>query len=1168
MKSPEAERAPLVKRDLAPIVFTCAVFWYVLRVMGALWRSDLPTFFPDSFSYVEVADIGPFRPEFWFTERPVGTPLLLWLCGSNLHLFFLTQTIIFACSVAALGRVVLDSIRSRVIAWATVAAVSAVAVQPRFGLWHVEVLSESLGLSLGILVIASWLRVALGPTRRSIVLATWATIAWVLTRDVHALLAIPVIVALVVMARARKADPRQRRTLIRAAIGLAVAVLYVVSAQSVSERNQYPLMNNIGLRVLPDETMTESFTDRGMPLSDALAARSGRNTWDDQGAFLNAADLETFRDWVRGSGQITQMTSLVVDADFWWNVTSEAVPSALSYDFVDYDRFGTSDRLPERLFWFDGVRTGTAALILSLLVGAALIAAFSISKRRGTALVLAAASALCVVDMYVSASSDAVEVLRHLVGPVLRSQVVGFIAIGIGLDALVHRYSSYRDGRADVIRRPVRQWTATAVAAGSLGTAAAWVGLENRSQDFDPQYARTIVERAARFGGSYYQNGIHNKGPLETAVYDSARWITSDDGYWFGISAYVILAALVIGSAVWMALRAVGTSRWVAALGLTLSAVHFTVSTSDYAGVLYSRNITVALLAAAFALAMWPRPWRHRRPATITFVVIGILIGAAVQTLLTTAIAGAVLALHVVAERSRSTGLRRPRLVLPLAIGATVASAPAWYALRGSFDEFWSGWWTYARFMSTGTGRGLIDQFALGSSNLLGYYQERPEAVAAIVAFVVVTRVEWPTMTPSRRRLHMTCAAWFAAAWVELVLAQRYSSHYFAVLAVPTLLMAVIAAAGILRIPVIRQSLQPLTRPGARARTAVAACCVLIVMQGTDIVWSGVEGASRFRNVAGHVAERQRYVSGATRTTRAILDLVSTRGDALLAWTMYPWTYLEHERVPATRFIWKSFLIGEIYLGRTSPAYVLPETDRWFVEDLQESKPTTFVRPTETVLVEGTPLDSVLRSFDEVYLGPDVEIRFEKNLWRSLNATSSAIDPGDPASPLDLPAPEDRGAGWIVEDSGNTSVDLEARLPAAPLRLMSTIGSGSCWRLDATMEREAVTSESALRLLMSSANRTGGTPQAQTVHLGVDFTRAWSGEGSERYLEHRLENETDLTLDVSVLIGRQSAALLVDGRIVAAVGLTGPGDVSLEPLSPTVKVRNLRISPVRALYGC
>ena len=69
-----------------------------------------------------------------------------------------------------------------------------------------------------------------------------------------------------------------------------------------------------------------------------------------------------------------------------------------------------------------------------------------------------------------------------------------------------------------------------------------------------------------------------------------------------------------------------------------------------------------------------------------------------------------------------------------------------------------------------------------------------------------------------------------------------------------------------------------------------------------------------------------------------------TSGDPLLAWTPYPWVYLNLRRVSATRYIWKSFLMGEIYLGNSGPEYVLPGTWEHFLDDVEATNPSAVLR--------------------------------------------------------------------------------------------------------------------------------------------------------------------------------------------------------------------------------
>ena len=1165
------------RRDFAPAIATFGVLFYVLRVIGAVWRSDIALSFPDSFSYLSVAKLGPFNPQFWFTDRPVGTPLLLWLCGLNTRLFFLLQTVLFALSVILLSHTVFGLMKNRFISWLTAVGLAALSMHPRFGLWHLEVLSESLGLSLSLIVLALWLRVAQDITPRRVRWAIAATIFWTITRDAHVVTAVVIIAILALLLRhltTRDSPPATvHRSVRRGIAALALTVLYVVAAQSISDRNQYPLMNNIGLRILPNEEMTQAFVNRGMPESDALFARVGSDTWDDEESFLRSPDLAEFRSWVKGNGQIVQMSSLIIDANFWLDITADVLPPALTYNFADYDRFSTSERLPDRLFWLAPMQTPTSFGLTLLLASGVAIALITKTQRRSIGIVITGGLLASGLDLYLSASGDAVEVFRHLLGPILRLSVLSIVAIGLGADWAWSRLLATRQSirQSTPTRQPVRGQlsltTSVSASVAILGAFVTWIGLEDRTRDFDPQYVRTIIERAATYGGSYYENGIHNKGPLETALYDSVRLFTSYESFWFGISAYVVIISALLGITAWLIARSIGASLVLAATAGSVVAIHFSLSSSDYAGVLYSRNITSGLLALVLVITLWPRCWITTRRSTTNFLFSGVIIGLAVQTLLTTVFAGAVMTWFVIAHRGSSTSLRRPITTMATTIASTILLAPLWYLVRGSFNEFWSGWWTYARFMSSGTGRSLNEQFGQGGSYFVGYYQDRPAVLIAIAVFAVITWGEWSSFSPTRRRLHLVLTMWFMAAWVELVLAQRYSSHYFSVVAIPTAFMVVISvitviqALGDRRAAATSGQISLRSTSGSHFRrasygTALGLSCALLAVQGTDQFWTGIEGASRFRNTSSYAEKRNEFQNGAERTSRAIMDLVSTKGDPLLAWTMYPWTYLNHERVAATRFIWKSFMIGEIYLGRTSSDYVLDETWTWFTKDLAQSRPEVYVRPIETNLVEDIPFNGFIDDgFTRVYSGPDLEISVSRYRWEQIQSLVQPRSLLGANSPLDLSPIEPASIGWTINFPSPTSMDITADQADAPLM----ISTGTCYRVDGTMNGE----DSSIRFLFIDA-----AEMKETVHLGFDFEKAWSGSESTRYLEHALALAPDNAENFSLIIGSQSAALIVGQDIVAAIRLDGSVNLAIESGSADLNVDDITISDAPSLYGC
>ncbi|MBU3688629.1 MAG: hypothetical protein B7C54_10940 [Acidimicrobiales bacterium mtb01] len=1089
------------RRDLSRAVFAVFVAAFLLRTLGPVWRSGLRPEYPDSFSFLDHAGIGPWWPSFWFGERPVGTPLVAWFLGRNTGAIVLVQSAAYALAVAVLGATLLRIVANRVIAWMAVVGVALLAVQPRFALWSLEVLSESLGLTLSLLALAAWLVQAHSPSRRRLVLAFAVTLAWLMVRDAHAVTVGVVALACLVASRSTS-DSARRRLLRVGAVVLVLGVAYVAIAQNVSERNRYPLINTVGLRVLPDEDLANDWVERGMPMSDALRERAGSDSWSDGDAFLRDPRLADFRHWADGEGQRDQVMSLVLDAPHWLGEMRRDLPALLTYRFGDYDRYDAGDRLPEGSSWFDLPRTN-ASLALWLAVGflAAVVVA---RKRRALGAVLGVALTATIVEAYTSYALDAVEVQRHMVGVLLRVGVIVVIAVALALGDAFPRAAS----RA----APITRTTAALVGAGTTLVFMAWTAIEFRSQDYDPQFARTVVERAARFGGSYYENGIHNKGPFEMVVYDAAHRVASYDSYWFAIAAFVIAIALVVAAASATVSRTLGAGRAAAVSAGVIAFIHLTFSSSDYAGVLYSRNITTGLLASAVVVVLTEWFWTSVRRARLSWVALALLVGLAVQTLLTSAFAAVAVVSLALVVRRHDTPFARPGVVFASTGIATVASAPVWYALRGTFDEFWSGWWTYASYMNSGLGRALRDQFGLGWQTFLGYHQDRPMLVVLYAVFAVIVRRRWHSLTSTQRALGATIAVWWFAAWIELILSQRYSSHYFSVLAVPTLLAIAFVIGAIAPLLPLRRALPLFVLVGSLAA------------QGTDMFWAGAESAGRFTGFADHTVERARNRSGESRTVHAVLDLVGRDGDPLLSWTMYPWTYLENHRVPATRFAWKSFLIGEIYLGRTSSDYVLPETRTWFAEDLAESRPRAYVHPVSVSLGGSDWFQRIVdRDFQPVLTTEQNELSIERGAWSELtrNPTGAARDVVVAADPVVIADDDCRSTGGRLPSLGaDTSVTF--------------------WFRDADGSNE-------------------------TVALSLSSTRAWSSSESVEFasIPVALEEPEPFRL----LIGARAAVLVIGDRIVGAVEIDGDTTVSATATGD-VRLSEVRSGGMPAFAGC
>jgi hypothetical protein len=490
----------------------------------------------------------------------------------------------------------------------------------------------------------------------------------------------------------------------------------------------------------------------------------------------------------------------------------------------------------------------------------------------------------------------------------------------------------------------------------------------------------------------------------------------------------------------------------------------------------------------------------------------------------------------LIIHRRQAPQFDRPIVVAMASFGTTILTAPIWYLGRGSFNEFWSGWWTYAGFMSAGTGRSLMSQIGLGWTEFVGYYQSRPIMLVLVIAFAFSTWMNWKLIEKFQRLMHVALILWFCTGWIELVLGQRYSSHYFSVLAVPNVFMGAILLTQLAAIIAHRKNQQePARQSSDRVHYALPIATAIIVLfsQCSDLFWTGVEKVGTFRTFEQHETERVQSRSGESRTTRAVLDLVSSQGDPLLAWTMYPWTYLEHERVPATRFSWKSFMIGEVYLGKTSPNYVLPDTWNWFAQDMQQTQPKAFARPKETPLDEQTPFAQyVSANFTTAYDGNSMEVGISNKVWTTLTA--------EPTQPLD-----------IAED--------EIFSETSPFVLSDT----HCVRIAGTLNFDQLSDDSGIIFNLSDP-----TASYENVHLSLSATRASSSSDTVEFTGKDIEHDSAEPLKFVLVVGSRSAVLVVDSKVVAGTRTGAQAQLSVAIKAGQPSLRDLRIDTSPNLNGC
>jgi len=698
-------------------------------------------------------------------------------------------------------------------------------------------------------------------------------------------------------------------------------------------------------------------------------------------------------------------------------------------------------------------------------------------------------------------------------------------------------------------------WRATVlwltVFVGTLIGAASLLGNRIQAAANDAVFSRDLVIRAERYGGSYYENGIHPKGPLEEVAHDLANRIGGYDGHWYVLSVLVAVACLLLAVAAASTTGALGGGRAAAAAVAAVVYIHFALSDAPYAGLLYSRNIVIALLAGAWSLAVSARPWTSTtRIRLASAAATGAALGFAAQSVLPALVAAGIIGLTASAllrHRAVDRRTRRRTRVVLLASGVgTFALAPLWYAVRGSWTEFTASWWTYARYQQSGIGLGRAEAIGRGWDVAWAYYRDRPLVALLVVAFVAYTALGWPGLTPTARIVHIGLLGWLAAGWLELVAGLRYSSHYFAVIAAPTALIGAALAAPLSA--AVRRA--PRVRASAVAWPLVAMVLACYLSAGTTgRVRDAAALTGGFTGTAGIARTERDALPDGRRSVRALLDLVSRDGDPLLLYDDNQYLYDVYRRIPATRFPQRYFIVGSIYLGRTGPEYILPGSARWFAEDLRESDPVAFLRtgPVDSPIVAAAVRDR----FTEVFTSPEGTVLLREDAAEALIGAAGT-------SPS-VPGPATPGTGWTV--SGN-------RARWAPEATGPGIGTGlrlagPCTRITGEIAG-ATAAPPRIRFRFAATDGAADGPALvlDGASTGVERPDGTRSEGIS------LGSRAPAVRDVAVVTGRRSAALVVGGRVVAATPIPEGASVYAEPLGAGVDLVGLRAGKAPSLGGC
>jgi hypothetical protein len=366
----------------------------------------------DSFSYT--------APPTLSSGRLPLVPLVYELLGESHGAISVAQALVgAACWALLLWE--LSYVPSRVARLGLMAAVLWIACSTYVVNWYAALLSESLSISLLVLVIAllaRWQRTGSGLWAVTIAASLWA---WARSTSAY-------VVALVGVVAVVYSAVAARRHLVKASFLLGVG-LFATAVSGQGQLWEQPFLHSMSERILPHPALTGWFASRGMPLSHRLKSLAGPYTTTGGSAYYHDPALASFRSWMSRSGKV-DFTLFLITHPGWMLHGTFSGHEELSPRLIGYYGGGVSRPwLPAGIrHLFLTYRQGTLVLI-----GLADLVALGVAAARRSwtsrAYLWLGMVGLGLLTLIIDWAGDSWEVGRHSVEGTIATALAGLMLI-------------------------------------------------------------------------------------------------------------------------------------------------------------------------------------------------------------------------------------------------------------------------------------------------------------------------------------------------------------------------------------------------------------------------------------------------------------------------------------------------------------------------------------------------------------------------------------------------------------------------------------------------------------------------------------------------------------------------------------------------------------------
>jgi hypothetical protein len=305
---PRAEAAWRALLDFSRTPYALIVFGYLLlRAGGFLGVETLRQ--QDTEAYELVANQPLFSLDFFAGARSWTVPLLWKVLPDADSERAAGQFILSCASWPVLAWAVARCLRSTIFRYVAFSLVLLFSLTLAIVRWDLVILSESVSISLTVLVLAAWLELVRAPRRGIVVALLGLTLLWVFARDSNGIIALVTVPLIALWAI------RPPAALGRAWVGVLAAGTFAIflagflattTEEAQLRRNERPILHVIGRRVLADPEQTQWWRDHGMPAPPPRVIRERRSLAGiAEGGLPSDPQTEKFLEWAREHGRNT-----------------------------------------------------------------------------------------------------------------------------------------------------------------------------------------------------------------------------------------------------------------------------------------------------------------------------------------------------------------------------------------------------------------------------------------------------------------------------------------------------------------------------------------------------------------------------------------------------------------------------------------------------------------------------------------------------------------------------------------------------------------------------------------------------------------------------------------------------------------------------------------------